>query len=582
MTDNWVEVTKDAIYSLLSTTHKLNLPEPPVPRLLCTNDPPTDAEIVLIRAAITDAIAEAARFRRKLFKWQRDTRRNNSIKGMATVIQARIESADTFIHKHEGLLSLSRCIPPEVLQEIFFWANGDPYFDNSRQIVMSWRLSQVCRTWRKISFSTSALWTRLPIIIIDRPYAQTPYFLELLTEVLKRSREGPINLHIYAQNRMEAHPALDFLVRHSERWRVLTLITSTTSLFLLRGIRGRLPLLESLFAEINGTSPPFGDYCDFFGIAPRLRHVNLMCNAANYPILPVSQLTTYKDCLLDDYHTIYRSLLHLVIMEATSLERLTIMNLEHSIVIPFITLPRLIELHIHFDLARHHEFLEKLTLPAIEDISIMSPPCTLLPTLTSLILRSHSTCPLRRLTLNNVLQGDLTTLLQLTPLLECLSIAMPSLNDLRNLIFTPSNAALVPFLEKCFFRISDRNHDVIYASEFSHVFNAFASSRCEEFPPGGSRPRRSPLELVIDCGSPSHNCDCDYGRVMRQMFSQLAPSSTSRPNCLFLAFMERFNIAIYGALFSPPVINNILLDIEHAQVTDIRDVYVREFRLFSP
>ena len=109
--------------------------------------------------------------------------------------------------------------------------------------------------------------------------------------------------------------------------------------------------------------------------------MDLMCNATDYLILPVSQLTMCKD----NYYDGYRSLLRLVIMEATSLERLTIMNLEHSIVIPFITHPRLIELHIHFQLTGHHGILEKLTIPAIEDISIMNPPRTLLPTLTSLI-----------------------------------------------------------------------------------------------------------------------------------------------------------------------------------------------------
>ena len=148
---------------------------------------------------------------------------------------------------------------------------------------------------------------------------------------------------------------------------------------------------------------------------------------------------------------------------------------------------------------------------------------------------------------------------------------MPSLDDLRNLTSTPSNATLVPFLEQCIFRISDGDYDLKYGSEFSRVFNAFTSSRCEEFSPGGSSPPRSLLDLFF----------FDY-KTIQQVLSKLASSNISRSNRLFLAFLARLSIEIYGRfILSLPVTNTILLDIEHAQVADIRDVYVSEFRLFS-
>ena len=589
LTGNWiVEATKDGIYSLSSTNHKLNLPEAPIPRLLYTNDAPTDAQVVLIKAAIAEAISEATRFRRKLLEREQDTHRT-VIKGMTTVIQARIDSADTFIQKHQGILSPVRRMPPELLQEIFSFANGDPYYDDSSRdsnIVMSWRLSQVCRTWRRISFSTSTLWVRLPRIAIDRPYSRTIYFLKLLTEVLERSRGAPINLHIHAPQRVEAHPVLDFLVGHSERWRVFKLGAISTLLPLLRGVRGRLPLLEILSIWIIRHEQPFLVDCDLFEIAPKLHYVDMNYDAMEHLILPVSQLTTYKDRVRDHYYNGYKSLLQLVITEATFLERLTIINLVHSITIPLITLPSLVQLQVSFAYWGHHGILENLTLPAIEDITITDchPRDPLISTLISMILRSDSTCPLKRLALIKTTNvgGELTTLLQLTPCLEYLSLPMPSVDDLRNLIYNPStHDNLVPFLEKCIF---DGDCDFEHV-DFSQVFNAFACSRCEDIPPIGcnSSPYRDRnfLQLFIDTSQKPKTIQ----QVLRNYH---APSETSL-DLAMLAGRLRDDLESYERLIqisepesSPPQLNlrirkikEIFDGIEHIQITDIRDVYVR-------
>ena len=597
MTGNWiVEATKHGIYSLSSTNHKLNLPEPPVPRLLYTNDPPTDAQIVLIKAAIAEAISEAARFRRKLL--ERDTHRN-VIKGLTTVIQARIDTADTFIQMHQGMLSPVRRMPPELFQEIFFFANGDPYYDDPSRdsnIVMSWRLSQVCRTWRKISFSTSALWVHLPCIALDRLYSRTIYFLKLLTEVLERSRGAPINLHIFAPRLVEAHPVLDLLVGHSERWRVFKLVATSSRLPLLRGIRGRLPLLEILSIWIIRHDPPFLVDCDLFEIAPKLHYLDLNDCAMERLILPVSQLTTYKDRVGDSYDNGYRNV-QLVVTEATFLERLIIMNLVRTITIPLITLPSLVQLQVSFAYWGHHGILENLTLPAIEDLTITDchPRDPLISTLISMILRSDSTCPLKRLALIETTNvgGELTTLLQLTPRLEYLSLPMPSVDDLRNLIFNPSiGDNLVPFLEKCIFT-GFNGGDFKHGVNFSQVFNAFAFSRCEDIPPMGcsSSPYRNRnfLQLSIEC--------TPFQKPLAYYKTILHCDALSETSLYLVMLADRLMdgpktyeglTEISGSESSPARLNlpilkieGILNEIEHIQISDIRDVYVRRFVLFS-
>ncbi|KAJ7685575.1 hypothetical protein DFH06DRAFT_949733, partial [Mycena polygramma] len=74
------------------------------------------------------------------------------------VSEARLLRAT--IRQHQGVLSPIRCLPPEIVGEIFLYfvpaLGGNHHVPVARS---PWRLGHICRYWRSVALSVQSLWS---------------------------------------------------------------------------------------------------------------------------------------------------------------------------------------------------------------------------------------------------------------------------------------------------------------------------------------------------------------------------------------------------------------------------------------
>ena len=466
---------KNAIYPSLPGVSRLKLPEPPVPHLTYSNRLPTEDETQRVRAAIDEVKEEKESLRRKLFL--------RSVAGESSRIweaamRHKIGRATKFIRQHQGVISPIRRLPPELLEEIFQFTTSfrvQSRWSTGREL--PWTLAQVCRSWRVSALAISSLWSHIPTIMLKKSHSRTNRQLSSLKETLKRSREAPLTFYVYARSHdMYSHPVLDLLAQHRQRWKNVTLEISRNLFGSLKHIKGELPALETLSLQVR-----FGlldTTIDMFEVAPRLRDVNVSGTySGDMPIaLPYAQLISYKERMMS------RDLITRVVASPSSpLESLTILELADGPALPPITLPNLLKLTVKFYYGLEAPFLNNLTLPAIEEVRIVSyrgnvVNTSLLETLITMLSNS-SPCRLKDLAYRADCEevGVFSRLLRLTPKLVNLDATIPSAADLLSLAHGFEDRLLVPRLETCKFHCDAHSPD----TETTQALNALATARCE-------------------------------------------------------------------------------------------------------
>lgn len=489
-----VTAARNAILPVLPGVSKLIVLKSPVPHLLSSNDPPQEEDVVVARTAIEEVEREEERMRSKLLI--RSLGRD--IGYWSTVTKHKIQQTSEFIHRHRGVISPLRTLPPEILQEIFLSAvHMKQHSQWSTVAEVPWILGQVCRSWRMNALALSALWSRLPTMDLaasDHP-ARTKLQLEYLGELLRRSGSAPLEVHLFSLGfKGFTHPVIDLLIRHCERWQFVTVKIDISMLYRFRDIKGRLPNLQSLSLYLSGygTDVPA---IDIFDCAPRLRQVDVGGPFLADLSLPFSQLSFYKDRMR------MRNSITRVVTSANFLESLTILELcetSGTPPIPIVTLPYLRKLQVKFCCTRP-DFLINLRIPIIEEIQMVSyhDRGSLLSTLTEILTNSSGSSPLKvlRFRTHAVQMGQLPDLLRLTPHLIHLNMPLPHESDIEALVTQP----IVPCLESCEFFVDDvafMSHDRGRAA----ALNNLASSRCEMHRPGPfpDPARLRSLELHFD------------------------------------------------------------------------------------
>ncbi|KAJ7724823.1 hypothetical protein DFH07DRAFT_783178 [Mycena maculata] len=126
----------------------------------------------------------------------------------------------------------------------------------------------------------------------------TTIITSLLTFILERGEETPLNLRrIYGREKTDPH-ALHLLATHSERWKTIDFLCSFSDFQHLGSAEGKFPQLETLVlhnAFHYGRTPP--DLIDVFKVAPNLKYLAL--SGFVVPVIvtpPLHQLTTFR-CL---------------------------------------------------------------------------------------------------------------------------------------------------------------------------------------------------------------------------------------------------------------------------------------------
>jgi len=371
-------------------------------------------------------------------------------------------------------------------------------------------LTGVCQDWKAVALASPELWTAIPAINIfegmdtkvevnltRRFLAQTKRYLDLsgvlpvdLTIHLHRNARPPVN--------PMAPELIEFLVRHSKRWRSVDAEVPHEMVYHLAGAEGRIPYLERLrlstFEKVFGdrelSTKPKKFLIDCFSVAPRLHTVEIGIDVAfnettNFPkvkiLLPFHQLqsftilTTYRTTFYEDMCASPTNLRTLIIHA-----HYTASNPSHT-AFPTATLPRLERLVYQIHSAP--VLLESLTLPSLTDLSIPVAPITV-QSISNLIVRSH--CSLQRLVLGAFVRAQSDAWRELLSRLDTvthLDLLDPRVKHLKLLVMAPSICNL-PNLQYLTFRNVERGYSDWDSDRtlrtFAGVFNSRSVKASEE------------------------------------------------------------------------------------------------------
>ncbi|KAJ6508274.1 hypothetical protein C8R45DRAFT_966808 [Mycena sanguinolenta] len=158
------------------------------------------------------------------------------------------------IDAHKALISPMRCIPQDVLLEIFFAclpSEHNALIDPAEAPLV---LGHICRHWREVAHSTPMLWSSIHIPSLDYGFTAHDILLQfewIVKAWLERSDPCPLSVSFYGELRYmdltEGHPLIFQLLSVSRRLRHLEL-TGSAKFFgpLLQLGAEDLPLLKSL------------------------------------------------------------------------------------------------------------------------------------------------------------------------------------------------------------------------------------------------------------------------------------------------------------------------------------------------
>ncbi|KAJ7491765.1 hypothetical protein B0H11DRAFT_2007768 [Mycena galericulata] len=251
--------------------------------LLRSHDPPTE-DLPSTISALSDELAryddEISRLRAQL---------------------STLESDRAALHAHhtacKSVLAPIRRLPTELMAGIFalcpdsFWPHhirDRPISRLAPQTPVT--LSKVCVRWRDIIVGTPILWNRINLYLSWWEESKIGTTMTSLQFILECGEGSPLHLKIGS----EAHiPALDLLTAHSERWKSVEIVGSSTSdIEYLVNSSGDFPLLQDLVLDIWDYTPKM---VDLFKIAPNLQYLRvagpLLPKLVVPPLQKLQQLT---------------------------------------------------------------------------------------------------------------------------------------------------------------------------------------------------------------------------------------------------------------------------------------------------
>ncbi|KAJ7696701.1 hypothetical protein B0H17DRAFT_1052770 [Mycena rosella] len=233
-------------------------------------DPPE--QIATTVAALSD---ELARYDAEISSYENEVPRPR-----ARLAKAQAERGELQSHYDDlrSLLSPVRRLPSEILAGIFAQCQIPSELPDSEARSLAdlaqaplLVLSQVSSRWHEIALCTPTLWDTIKLYSFD--LWSTDNMIEqsmtLLRVALDRGANSPLNLEICTLGSMYSLDytlPLQLLAQHCERWKTVSLLCTYSALRHLSGIRGKLPLLETLQIMYDTSDP-----LDLFDDAPTLR-----------------------------------------------------------------------------------------------------------------------------------------------------------------------------------------------------------------------------------------------------------------------------------------------------------------------
>lgn len=249
-----------------------------------TNHVPTETEAFEIRQSITAAKNDLVELEAEISRLAEllESRRLSTI-----ALRSRID-------RYQGVLSLGRKLPMEMLGEIFTHAVGiERALPGTRPlkpclVKAPIILGSVCRYWRATTLATPGLWAIIDVGITDED--GPCHVVRLLDLYLTRSKAAPLHVVFHSkQGGPNSNQVVSMLAAHSSQWRFLSVDAPFS---VLRTLNDNVGTLDSLCTvEILRKTPENHDQLDLdmFKTAPRLSSVKLLTDCFSPP--PSSQLS---------------------------------------------------------------------------------------------------------------------------------------------------------------------------------------------------------------------------------------------------------------------------------------------------
>ena len=543
-----------------------------VPHLLLhSNLPPSDSERAAVCNVVAVIEAEMAQLQQRKTMFSQQKRRS-------------LSKCTKLLQLHTAVLSPIRWIPTEILEQIFQYC-GWQYIPGRKchWRELPWAISQVCRTWRKITSNLPCLWNRLPICLGEDTLTNLDAQAAFLTGILARSRNAPLYLYIYAPFKKYGwHPLIDALLPHSKRVEELAIESSIITMDAFQKFKGRLPLLRkiTLSKELRQNSWTT-ILIDIFEDAPLLHEVTLIGLHTHDVMLPWMQLTSFNG------NKINRTGLAQVVANSLDLEHLEIAGYSYDAGPKPATLRRLTSLKVNLENPTiTSNFFEKLNLPAVEEIEVEQYQGDLLSHLIPMLSRCPRPSVLRKLTLRAATQGEggLTSLLKLTPQLVKLDLELPPLQDILQLAINSESPPLVPMLETLIVHVSTED---IWMKAIPLTTLAHSRSEIDEMlMVSGERKQLRNIRIVFPSPSSCHMAQVElngwlddpeptsnqshhfrlWKHILHEELPELDYKDPPRTRKLDLKFAYR--------------LDRLLGAIEDFQLNDVKSLFVRESGLF--
>ncbi|KAJ7315327.1 hypothetical protein DFH08DRAFT_790288 [Mycena albidolilacea] len=388
-----------------------NLPSVDLPRLgasprdltplLKSNDTPLPSDIPFIRDIVS-------REENRLDALN-DQIQNLQAK-LAQLTRMRDETAES-VRQHRSVLHPVRCVPPEILCEIFALVLLSADEDSMARATAPWRLGLICRSWRQAALSYPLLWCS----ITPHSFPASDPLVMMDTQLL-RSSNAPLVVSWQGDQPVDFR-LLPLVVVHCDRWRTLRLSSPFASfhsmLDWLLPATGRLAQLETLEMIIRLHK------VDIFSTAPALRQLVLTDREFQMTSpqidIPWGQITHYR-ARYELWHQLSK-----ILKRASALVECAVKITERP---PLhgqnmILLPHLQRLDIDGSTILNH-----LEAPSLHTLSSRHTPGPLLGEHLPFIQRSG--CSLTRLVLTGCeVSFELITLLQGLPALAYLRLECP-------------------------------------------------------------------------------------------------------------------------------------------------------------
>ena len=344
-------------------------------------------------------------------------------------VLSRLRDTDReYIRDHAAILSPIRCLPPEILGEIFKYCLPMYSKDASNADIRATMLpSHICGYWRTVAIATSMLWSTVNMNVHAKNLES---ITALVATWFSRTRGYPLSFWLQGRH---VQPIIDAILPYCESWQHVDLHLPLSMIDSFAPAQGRLPRLESL--KIRPLYYPYSSstlLIRMFEEAPSLRHLELGYALSTHAIhLPLAQLTScHLACSIGKCLELLQRLFTLQTLNV--ILEYSINSIPPAITLELPLLPLLVSLTVTSK-STPAVFFDHLSLPVLRDFRFFEDKSAFTP-IPFISLLSRSSCALQNFYLWGPIDGgDLIECLQHMPSLLHLSIR-GAISDFRTFV----------------------------------------------------------------------------------------------------------------------------------------------------